>query len=36
VLVNHRKFQAGLMLDAVKDLIDRDVQEGEGGGVLGL
>ena len=31
-----REFQLALMLDDVKDLVDREVQGGEGGGVLGL
>ena len=31
-----REFQAGLMLDDMEDLVDREVQGGEGGGALGL
>ena len=31
-----REFQAGLMLDEVEDLVEREVRGGEGGGVFGL
>ena len=31
-----REFQPGMVLDDVKDLIDREIQVGEGDGVLGL
>ena len=31
-----KEFQPGLMLDDVKDLVDREVQGSEGSGVLGF